>query len=243
MVGAMSGPLALVGGAEFQPGNESLDRMLAEAAGGRPAYVVCAAVRLRPEQAAATARRWFAGLDVDMTELRVRSRSEATAVSTVELARSAGLVYIAGGDPGRTVRLLGKTPVWEAIVGAWRGGAALAGSSAGAMALCRWTLVRDRWPDHETRRQLEALGLVPDCAVLPHFDSFGERWIPSAQEALGSSTPLIGVDERTAALWRDGAWSVAGPGGVTVVTGDQRTGFRSGDEIDGIPAPDSTAPR
>jgi hypothetical protein len=37
----MSGPLALVGGAEFQPGNESQDRMLAAAAAGRPAYVVC----------------------------------------------------------------------------------------------------------------------------------------------------------------------------------------------------------
>jgi cyanophycinase len=242
MVGAMSGPLSLVGGAEFQPGNESQDRMLAEAAGGRPAYVVCAAVRVRPEQAATTARRWFARLDVDMSELRVRSRSEAASASTVELARSAGLVYIAGGDPGRTVRLLNATPVWEAIVGAWRGGAALAGSSAGAMALCRWTLVRDRWPDHDIRRPLDALGLVPDCVLLPHFDTFGERWIPSALQALGSSTPLIGVDERTAAVWRDGAWSVAGPGSVTVVAGERRARFASGDAILGIPTPDATAP-
>jgi cyanophycinase len=238
----MSGPLALVGGAEFQPGNEGQDRMLATAAAGRPAYVVCAAVRVRPEAAVATARRWFARLDVDMSELRVRSRSEAAAASTVELARAAGLVYIAGGDPGRTVRLLAATPVWDAIAGAWRGGAALAGSSAGAMALCRWTLVRDRWPDHETRRALDALGLVPGCALLPHFDTFGVRWIPSAQQALGSSTPLIGVDERTAAVWQDGAWSVAGPGSVTIVTGEHRAAFASGDAVLGLPTPEPTAP-
>jgi cyanophycinase len=238
----MSGPLALVGGAEFQPGNESHDRVLAEAAAGKPAYVVCAAVRVRPEQAATTARRWFASLDVDMAELRVRSRSEAAAASTVELARSAGLVYIAGGDPGRTVRVLAETQVWEAIVDAWRAGAALAGSSAGAMALCRWTLVRDRWPEHDVRRPLDALGLVPDCALLPHFNAFGERWIQSAQQALGSSTPLIGVDERTAALWHHGVWSVAGPGRVTVVTGEQRAEFGLGETILGIPTPDATAP-
>jgi len=238
----MNGPLALVGGAEFLAGNESQDHLLAEAAAGRPAYVVCAAVRIRPEEAATTARRWFARLDVDMSELRVRSRSEAESASTVELARFAGLVYIAGGDPGRTVRLLAETRVWAAIVGAWRGGAALAGSSAGAMALCRWTLVRDRWPDHETRRPLDGLGLVPDCALLPHFDSFGERWIPSARRALASSTPLIGVDERTAAVWHEGAWSVAGPGSVTVVTGEHRAVFASGDAVLGIPTPEATAP-
>ena len=236
----MTGPLALVGGAEFQPGNTDQDRLLVEAAAGRPAYVMCAAVRTHPEQAAATARRWFATLDIDMTELRVRSRSDASAAATVEAAHSAGLVYIAGGDPGRTVQLLAGTPVWEAIVSAWQAGAALAGSSAGAMALCRWSLVRDRWPEHTNRRPVDALALVPDCALLPHFDTFGERWIPSAQRFLGVATPLLGVAERSAAVWRAGEWSAAGPGSVTVVMGDQRTHFVSGEAIRGIPPP--TAP-
>ncbi|HWF58043.1 MAG TPA: Type 1 glutamine amidotransferase-like domain-containing protein [Candidatus Dormibacteraeota bacterium] len=234
----MAGPLALVGGAEFGPGNEEQDRVLAAAAAGGPAYVVCAAVRSHPEQAVATARRWFATLGVEIIELRVRSRSDAAVPATVEAAGSAGLVYLAGGDPGRTVQLLSGTAVWDAIVSAWRGGAALAGSSAGAMALCRWTLIRDRWPDHTTRRAVDALTVVPDCAVLPHFDTFGERWIPSAQGALGAGTILVGVDERSAAVWRGDRWSAAGPGAVTVVVGDARSRFASGETIAGIPAPD-----
>jgi cyanophycinase len=238
----MAGPLALVGGAEFGSGNEDQDRLLAETAAGRPAFVVCAAVRTHPEQAVATARRWFGTLGVDMTELRVRSRLDASVTETVEAARAAGLVYLAGGDPGRTVQLLAATPVWDAIVSAWRGGAALAGSSSGAMALCRWTLIRDRWPDHTTRRAAEALAVVPDCALLPHFDTFGERWIPSAQQALGAGTTLIGVDERSAAVWRAGQWSAAGPGAVTVVIGEQRTRFASGEAIAGIPAPSVPPP-
>jgi cyanophycinase len=233
----VTGPLALVGGAEFQRGNDEQDRVLAQAASGRPAYVVCAAIRIRPEQAVGSARRWFATLDVDITELRVRSRTDAFSAASVEAARAAGLVYLAGGDPGRAVQLLAGTPVWEAIVGAWRGGAALAGSSAGAMALCRWTLVRDRWPQHDTRRPVDALGVVPDCALLPHFDTFGERWIPSAQQALGAEVTLVGVDERSAALWREGAWTAMGPGSVTVVRGDDRTRFAGGATVSGIGQP------
>jgi cyanophycinase len=236
----VTGPLALVGGAEFQPGNEEQDRLLATAAAGRPAYVVCSAIRVRPEQAVATARRWFARFDVDMTELRVRTRSDAGDAATVDAARSAGLIYIAGGDPGRTVRLLTGTPVWEAIVAAWRAGAALAGSSAGAMALCGWTLVRDRWPGHDTRRPLDALGVVPGCALLPHFETFGERWIPSAQTALGEDVPLVGVDERTAAVWHGSTWTAVGPGRVSVVLGSERRRTESGAVVSGIPAPAGT---
>ena len=231
----MSGPLALVGGAEFTRGNEDQDRRLVDSASGRPAYVVCSAVATAPERAALTARRWFAGLGIDMHELRARTRAEAASEESVTAARAAGLVYIAGGDPGRTVRVLAGSPVWEAVVEAWRGGAALAGSSAGAMALCRWTLVRDRWPGHDTRRPLDALGLVPGCAVLPHFDTFGQRWIASAQASLGDA-PLVGVDERTAALWDGTAWRVAGAGAVTLVTGTLRHVSRAGESA-AIPAP------
>ncbi len=233
----MTGPLALVGGAEFQPGNEEQDTVLARAARGRPAYVVCAAIRTRPEAAVRTARKWFATLEVDVTELRVRSRTDASAAETIEAARAAGLVYLAGGDPGRTVQLLAGTPVWDAIVAAWRDGAALAGSSAGAMALCRWTLIRDRWPQHDRRRPVDALGLVPSCALLPHFDTFGERWIPSAQSTLGADTPLIGVDERSAAMWQDGSWTALGPGAVTVVRGDERSRFAGGATVSGVAQP------
>ncbi len=233
----MKGALALVGGAEFQPGNEEQDRVLARVAKGGPAYVVCAAIRTRPDQAVASARRWFASLGVDVTELRVHSRTDASAIASVEAARAAGFVYLAGGDPGRTVQLLGGSPVWDAIVAAWRGGAALAGSSAGAMALCRWTLVRDRWPQHDTRRPVDALGVVPECALLPHFDTFGERWIPSAREALGRDTTLVGVDERSAAVWEGGTWTAMGPGGVTVLCGAARTRFASGETVSGIAQP------
>jgi hypothetical protein len=62
---------------------------------------------------------------------------------------------------------------------AWRRGAALAGSSAGAMALAEWTLVRKAYPGHAERRYKPALDLVPRVAVAPHFATFGHRWVDS----------------------------------------------------------------
>src|ERR1700694_4888369 len=220
-----AGPLALVGGDEFHPGNEAQDALLCEAAGGRPAYIVATAARDNPEAAVATAQRWFRRFDVDVTELRVRTITDARSTATAEQAKGAGLIYICGGDPGRVAQ-------------AWRAGCALAGSSAGAMALCEWSLVRRGFPGHTDRRGLEALNLVPGSAFLPHYDTFGERWIPSAQESVGVDTLLIGVDERSAAVWGDGAWSAMGPGRVVLVKGDERRVFPAPTPVDGMPQPD-----
>jgi cyanophycinase len=138
-----TGFLALVGGDEFKPGNEEHDRWLIEHRGVGPAYVVpTAAARQRPDLAVATAQQWFEGLGLDVLELPVLKRSDATSARNVELAERGGLFYLTGGDPGLVVDVLRDSPVWRAIAAAWRRGAALAGSSAGAMALGEWTLVR-----------------------------------------------------------------------------------------------------
>jgi cyanophycinase len=233
----MAGPLALVGGDEFRPGNEAQDRLLLEAADGRPAYIVATAARDAPEAAVSTAQRWFSSLGASITELRVRTRTEAQSEHTAQLALGAGLVYIAGGDPGWVVQVLRGSRVWHAISDAWRAGAALAGSSAGAMALCEWTLVRASFPGHTRRRPDQAFGVVPGCAFLPHFDTFGEGWIPSAHSALGAETLLLGVDEHTAAVWDGDLWRAAGPGSVTLVKGAERQVFRAPAVIEGIPEP------
>ena len=233
----MTGVLCLNGGDEFHPGNEPQDELLRDAAAGRPAYLVATAASEHPEMAVATAQRWFAGLGLEVTELRARTRREANAADGATIAAGAGLFYLVGGDPGRVVRILRDTLVWDAIVAAWRGGAALAGSSAGAMGLCQWTLVRQSYPGSTRRRPNDALNLVPRTAVLPHYNAFGQHWIASAQEVLGTDVLLLGLDERAAAVWRDGTWTALGDGGVTLVRGERRDRFAAGERIEGIPDP------
>ncbi len=50
----------------------------------------------------------------------------------------AGLIYLSGGNPAYLAQTLHQTAVWHAIVAAHEAGAAVAGCSAGAMALSDW---------------------------------------------------------------------------------------------------------
>ena len=230
------GPLALVGGDEFRPGNEPQDRVLVEASRGGPAFVLAtAAARQRPDLAVANARRWFAGLGLEVEELPATRRSHVTSAEVAERARAGRLFYLVGGDPGLVPRTLAGTPVWDAVVAAWTAGGALAGSSAGAMAFGEWTLVRGRRPGDDRRRYAPALGLLPGVAVLPHFETFGHRWVTSATERPG--VVLLGLDERTAAVWRGGSWTALGHGGVTTIAGGERRQMESGSPIAGLPQP------
>ena len=232
------GPLALVGGDELNPGNEEQDRVLVDAAAVGPAFVLAtAAARHRPDLAVRNAVEWFGRLGLEVEELPATKRSHATSAEVAERARTGRFFYLVGGDPGLVPKTLAGTLVWDAIVEAWRGGAALAGSSAGAMALGEWTLIRDRMPGDDRRQYRPALGLVAGIAVLPHFDTFGKRWVDSALAAAPrDDVVLLGVDERSAALWRGGTWRSYGPGGVTVIAGGEQRRFRSG-EIQGLPTP------
>ncbi len=225
-----------MGGAELQPGNEPQDEVLAGEAKGGAAYVLAtAAARQRPDLAVANAVRWFRSLGLEVEELPARRRSDATSAANAERARAGRFFYLVGGDPGLVPKTLAGTPLWDAIVEAWRGGAALAGSSAGAMALCEWTLVRQRMPGDDRRRYAPALGLLAGVAFLPHFDTFGHRWVDSASER--DDVVLLGVDERTAALWDGGAWHASGEGGVTMILAGERRRFEAGSRIEGLPTP------
>ena len=234
--------LALVGGDEFNPGNEEQDKLLAGAAKAGAAFVVpTAAARQGPEQAVAHATAWFKQFGLALEELPVLKRADANSKDLAEKARSGGFFYLVGGDPGLVAQVLAGSRVWAAIFEAWRDGAALSGSSAGAMALCSHTLIRASWPNRFNRRPTAALGLVPDTAVLPHYETFGHRWVESARRELPDVT-LLGIDERTAAVWSGEAWSAAGPGVVTVIKGSNTAIFTTGSTIAGLPSPTRMLP-
>ena len=236
-VSAVPGVLALVGGDEFNPGNEEQDRILAAAKGPGSAYVIpTAAARQHPQESVAHAIRWFKMLGLDLQELPILKRTDANSKALAEQARGGGFFYLVGGDPGLVVQVLRASRVWTAIFEAWLRGAALAGSSAGAMALGSQTLIRASWPNRFNRRPIEALGVIAGTAVLPHYETFGHRWIESATKELPGTT-LVGIDERSAVLWMDGAWRAAGPGKVTVIEGGQSISFESGSRVTGLHAP------
>jgi cyanophycinase len=163
-------------------------------------------------------RQHFERLGVDPVPLPVLTRDDAARDDFAALVAGAGLVYLSGGNPGYLATVLRDSPVWTAILAAWRGGAALAGCSAGACALSYVAEDMRAMRDVATTRLLAPTGLatVPEVAVIPHFDRMA-RWAPDLADRYANRVPegvtVVGVDEDTAIV-TDGEESSGGRGFV-----------------------------
>lgn len=222
----MTGYVALHGGGEFHAGDERflgawLEVAAAhEAVGDRPlrvAVVPTAAARERPELVGAmgtaaierVARAIGRAVVVDVAPV-LDADSAANPGLAGRLAR-ADAIHLPGGDPDLIPSILAGSPAWAAMREAVAGGAAIAGASAGAMALAAWT-----WTP---AGGMAGLGLVPvvPLAVVPHADADSwERAISRFRAGVPDGIGLLGLAERTGVLipLAGGPWQVVGPGEV-----------------------------
>ena len=206
-------PIALVGSGEYLPVMTEIEGSLIE---GRPPKYVQLATAAAPEGEESLARWHSLGrlqaerLGVEQVVVDVRTREDAQKEELAALIEGAGLVYLSGGNPAFLADTLRDTLVWHAIVAAHEAGAAIAGCSAGAMALSSWApRMRDLvHPDQPT-----GLGLVENLRVIPHFDKM-LGWVPDVlRNALlhkPEGTMLLGIDEDTALVGGPYEWTVQG---------------------------------
>lgn len=226
---AAPGPIALVGSGEFLPQMVEVDRALLQGRASRAAFLPTAA----GQEGDASVQRWlglgtrhYEAMGVTPVPVRVLQRSDAEDADLVASVRDVGLVYLSGGNPGYLVDTLRDSTMWHAIVEAWRGGAALAGCSAGAMALTASA------PDVRSGRMAPkaGLGLLGHLAVLPHFDRM-HQWDPTATERTVDAHPglaVVGIDEDTALVGGPHSWTVMGRRTVTVFVDGGRTVHAAG---------------
>lgn len=228
----MSGAVALVGSGEYLPVMAELEGALL-AGRGRYVQIPTAAalegadslarwVRLGQEQAAR--------LGVEAVPVVARDRSEADDPALASLVEGAGLVYLSGGNPPYLAGTLRGTRLWDAVVRAWEGGAALAGCSAGAIALTSWV------PDIRSPESAPdpGLGVLPGLRVIPHFDRFAS-WMPDLVGRYAHEVPdgvhVVGVDEETALVCDAGAWTVHGRQAVWLLSEGERIPYRAGEVL------------
>jgi len=237
------GPVALVGSGEF------LEVMVPVDAGllaGRPprAAVLPTAASLEGDARVAwwldLGRRHYEGMGVEAVPVPVLTRADADDPGLAALVEGVGLIYLSGGDPHHLAAILRGSLVWDAVVRQWRKGAALAGCSAGAMALSAGA-PPDLGPGGSHRSVAEeadgggaGLGLVGQLAVIPHFDLL-ERMRPGIVERFREWKPapvtLVGVEEETALVAGGAGWQVHGGGAVWVFGGESRERFGAGDDV------------
>jgi cyanophycinase len=226
----MAGPVALVGSGEYLPVMLETERLLLE---GRPPRYVQVPTAAAPE-GESSLDRWIAlgveqagRLGVEAVPVVARDRAEADEPALAAQVAGAGLVYLSGGNPPYLASTLRGTALWQAIHDAWQGGAALAGCSAGAMALTSWV------PDfrHPARGADRGLGVV-DLRVIPHFDRIS-GWMPDlvGRYLTRATGPVVGIDEDTALVRFDEDWVVHGRQSVWLLTSEGRTEHRAGDVL------------
>ncbi|MGI8808614.1 MAG: Type 1 glutamine amidotransferase-like domain-containing protein [Acidimicrobiales bacterium] len=218
----MPGPLALVGGAEWREGCTFDRGLLAESGADEVLVLPTAAAYEHPERAVEWATEWFAGLGAKVRGLMVLARPDAEDEANVAAIRDATFLYLSGGSPLHLRSVLKDSPAWDALCQAWQGGAVLAGSSAGAMALC------DPMVDPRGGAFTLGLGLLAQMAIIPHHNT----WSPEKAKRTFTLAPkglsIVAVDERTALLRdRDGAWSVDGVGRVVVFQNGHEVGLEA----------------
>ncbi|MHB1986394.1 MAG: Type 1 glutamine amidotransferase-like domain-containing protein [Acidimicrobiales bacterium] len=200
-----SGLLALVGGGEWQDGAD-FDAELLERSGTKEVLVLpTAAAYQRPERAVEWARRWFARLGATVRPLMVLAHSDALGEASSRAVSEAAFIYIGGGSPLHLLSVLKDSSLFEALSGAWRDGAVLAASSAGAMVLC------DPMVDPRGGALTVGLGLVKHLAIVPHHQPAGGNLMWRTLELAPAGLPVAGVPERTALIREpDGCWRASG---------------------------------
>jgi cyanophycinase len=234
---ARPGPIALVGSGEFLPVMEAVDAALLDGRPSRAVFLPTAAApegRDRVEYWIGLGTEHYRRLGAEPVPVAVLDRRDADNPANAAAVAGAGLVYLAGGNPDYLADTLRGTAVLEAILAAWRAGAALAGCSAGACAL---TALAD---DTGTGATRPGLAVVPELVVLPHFDRI-ERWLPGIVDrraaGLAPGQVLVGIDEETAVTSGDGGWRVSGRQKVWIVDPDGRRTPHAAGALVALPAP------
>jgi cyanophycinase-like exopeptidase len=217
----VSGAICLAGGAEFLPRCRALDEALLARAGGGPVVVapLANAVGLEYLATGANGKRWFASLGVP--DVRVAPDAREDPDGAVRAVADAALLVFPGGSPARLLEALTGTPMGQAVAGVPARGGVVCGAGAGAMVLGGWTLLPEgHAPDGPPL--VEALGLVPDVVVLPHFR--GDReWVEMVRRRLGHTPVVLGLPECAGVLVDGGRFTAVGAVPVTVFAAAART--------------------
>lgn len=252
------GALALVGSGEYTDAMNHADAYLLETLGGPAAARVVllpTASGLEPgspERWNEMGRQHFASLGVaDIRPTMILDRAAAADPAQLDLLRGGTFFYFSGGSPGQITEVLRDTPAWDIIRAAYEAGAALAGCSAGAMALGGQTISLRRalsgMPMSPVATQslfVDALGIVPHLITFPHFDRMagfvGQQAFDNLLASIPPNRTALGVDEDTALVRvayhgsdASSRWRVMGRQTVTLFAhGAAPRVLRSGDEVD-----------
>jgi cyanophycinase len=237
------GPIALVGSGEFLPVMDEIDTAIIERLGGAAGSRVAVIPTASGLEEAESPTRWarmgvehFRRLGARVEAVPILNRWDTADPAMLAVLEAADFYYFSGGNPVHLIDTMRDSPAWEIIARRHRRGAALAGCSAGAMAICGQTSRFRGLRDEDAPAWTPALGILPQLIVVPHFDRIASFIGQDAVDRLVRNVPkgstLLGIEEDTALVRLDGdVWWVMGQRKVWTFGAGESASYESGRKV------------
>lgn len=166
------------------------------------------------------------GLKYPPIILPVRERMQAFDTNHLDPLKQASGIFFTGGDQLRLTTVLAGTPLLEGVRAAFRGGAVVAGTSAGAAMMGRMMISGGRSGSGArsgAAQFTEALGFIDNILFDQHFHQ--RNRIGRLIYAISIHPHLLGIglDEDTATVIEDDHLTVIGNRTVTILDGREIT--------------------
>lgn len=222
------GVLLPIGGAEDKTNGKIILTRFVELAGGSCARISILPTASENHDLGASYQEVFKSLGVKSPQVvpLYLPKEADDPVSAEVLSRSTG-IFLTGGDQNKIIRVLSGTLCLRALLHAWRLGAVVGGTSAGASAMSDPMIsggTGGGLPRPGIVRIAPGLGLTRNLVIDQHFrerDRLGR--LVAALGMTGRSFGL-GLDEDTGAVLRPGgSLEVIGRGTATILDGRKLT--------------------
>ncbi|HYD17303.1 MAG TPA: cyanophycinase [Patescibacteria group bacterium] len=226
--------LIAIGGAEDKTGNMTvLKRVVAESGLEKPRVLVITSATSFPDEAAKKYQEAFGRLGIEPV-IHYVTREQAEDVMFAKVAVNADVIFFSGGDQSRLTAMLADTPLLATIMKRESEGAVVAGTSAGAAAMSGMMIAGGRPKKAMKPGGLkigEGFGFTPDIVFDTHVDYYGRVRRLFGAAANDSRKTVIGLDEDTAIVMRDGKAEVLGAGDVSVLRDGELKRHKAGDRF------------
>ncbi len=229
-----TGTLVIIGGHEDREGEKAILQEVARRVGpGR--LVVTTVASHNPRGYFEQYEKAFRDLGVtDLCELYINNRGEASGAEFLSLFEGATGVFFSGGDQLRITSQIGDTPVMKRVLEIYQAGGVIAGTSAGAAAMCETMLVKGTSRESHRIGDLHmapGLGLIQDVIIDQHFAERGRMGRLLGAVAQNPRMLGVGIDEDTAIVVESNRhFTVVGDGAVYVIDGEGVTFSNVADE-------------
>jgi len=221
----VNGNLLIIGGAEDKWGKSSVLKQAIDMCGGSDAkIIVLTTATQKPQEVGEEYRAVFTRLGVkDLDVLNIDNRDDANNDSVAQRISGAAGVFFTGGDQLRITSILGGTKTFKTLLGIYKKGVPIIGTSAGASAMSS-TMIVDGNSNSAARKctlgMSPGLGFLEQVIIDQHFEQRGRLGRLLVGVAQNPSILGIGIDEDTAIkVHSNASFEVVGTNCVTVIDG------------------------